>query len=466
MNDVGERLVFVRKARKWGRQQLADALGLTVAKVANIERGRDLKPDEEAAIVVFLDQAGELDPSGGQASGPADLDELPGQQEAFPTAPVQEFPVPTLTEDELDEELAALLDTNDPPAPSPIIPSGGEGEPATVETRDDQGSPASVDVLQPLVDEFDDGIRRLTHGEFATFKRCRRQWWLAYYRRLGLPTTDRVGAGPLGTRVHRALAAWYVPEGQDPGNPYEVLERSIAEDVAALQDDPNALAELMKEAELARAMVEGYFEWLQQTGADEGLEVVGSEQRLEVDSGYQGVHIMGKLDTRLLRKIDDAVLVNDFKTCGSFEDTKWLHMREQILHYLLLEYLTLKERGLEHERSTGGLWTMLRKVKRTATAKPPFYMRVEVRHSLETLRSYWRHLIAGLQAIEHTRMLLDQGWDHHDVVYPTPTRDCSWQCDFFHVCSMFDDGSRVEDFVAENLVTINPLKRYEPEGVA
>jgi hypothetical protein len=265
--------------------------------------------------------------------------------------------------------------------------------------------------------------------------------------------------------VHKALQSWYVPEGQERGNPFEVLEATIKTDMEALAADPNALAELVKEADLARAMVEGYFEWVLATGADEGITIVGAEQRLEVPSGIPGVNLLGKLDVRAIRDVDQARLVIDHKTVGSFADaTKWLHMREQPLHYLLLEYLDLRQQGLEHERSIGAIWNMLRKVKRTATAKPPFYDRAEVRHNLTALQSYWQHLMAGLQAIEQVRASLNAGWDHHAVAYPTPTRDCTWDCDFFHVCSMMDDGSHVEEYMSVNMVHINPLKRYEPEG--
>jgi len=45
-------------------------------------------------------------------------------------------------------------------------------------------------------------------------------------------------------------------------------------------------------------------------------------------------------------------------------------------------------------------------------------------------------------------------------VWPMPTRDCSWQCDYYHVCTMLDDGSRAEDMLATTFVHVSPLQRY------
>jgi hypothetical protein len=60
-------------------------------------------------------------------------------------------------------------------------------------------------------------------------------------------------------------------------------------------------------------------------------------------------------------------------------------------------------------------------------------------------------------------MALDAGADHHDVVPPNPTKDCTWDCDFVSICTMFDDGSRVEDAVTSLYHQIDPHARYDRE---
>ena len=45
--------------------------------------------------------------------------------------------------------------------------------------------------------------------------------------------------------------------------------------------------------------------------------------------------------------------------------------------------------------------------------------------------------------------------------YPNPTRDCSWDCEFFDVCGMFDDGARVEAAINELFEERDPHERYK-----
>jgi hypothetical protein len=45
------------------------------------------------------------------------------------------------------------------------------------------------------------------------------------------------------------------------------------------------------------------------------------------------------------------------------------------------------------------------------------------------------------------------------------TKDCSWDCDFFNICGMFDDGSRVEDAIADLFEERDPMQRYAVDMV-
>jgi hypothetical protein len=46
------------------------------------------------------------------------------------------------------------------------------------------------------------------------------------------------------------------------------------------------------------------------------------------------------------------------------------------------------------------------------------------------------------------------------VAYPNPTENCAWDCEFFVVCPMHDDGSRVDDAIAALYVSGDPMARY------
>lgn len=317
-----------------------------------------------------------------------------------------------------------------------------------------------------------DGIPVYSNSEMQTWKRCRRKWWLAYYRHLGLAATRPTGPLALGTRIHRALAEVYKP---NPGDPMVMLEKTILEDLELFDEEA---VEIEKEAELARIMLEGYIEWVAETGVDHGLTIVGAEQRVEVESGIPGVRLVGKLDVRVTRDSDRVQLFLDHKTVQNLtEPVRTLHLDEQMLHYHLLEYMEYLRLKAEAQRdgtpepaarhTDGGLYNMLRKVKRTDRAKPPFYDRVEVRHNINELRAYWIRAHAVVETIENARKALDAGANHLAVAFPTPHRNCTWDCEFFAVCPMFDDGSNAEGLLETYYVAVDPLARYgEEEGSA
>lgn len=322
----------------------------------------------------------------------------------------------------------------------------------------------------------------VTNGQLQTFKRCRRKWWLAFYRELGLTARNYTNARATGTRVHRALEAYYRPEGHPRTDPREALEAVLLDDWTALLTEAkakghdefiigNITEDFKKAALLERAIVEGYVEWLAEIGPDSDLRIIASETVIETDvevtkrdGTKQTVKLKGLLDVRARRVSDGVILFIDHKTVGTDLKTPvaTLHMNEQMLHYHLLEWLSRPE---NEARCDGALYNMLRKVKRTARATPPFYERVEVRHSEHELASYGHQMNATIVDILDTVDRLDNGVDHHDVVYPTRKEDCKWECDFFAVCPMFDDGSRVEDALAGLYTKIDPHERYEPRGL-
>lgn len=318
-----------------------------------------------------------------------------------------------------------------------------------------------------------EGLRRLTNSELQTFKHCRRRWWLSWYRGLRLRDEPRTGVRSLGTWVHDALSKWYVPEGETPEDPRHAFNELVREEELALlqatshlsdTDVATKVADFQKDADLGRAMLEGYVEWLAETGADVGLTVVAPEQVIKTVlecSKSLTVQVQGRLDVRLRRDTDLVQLFMDHKTVGNFTDpARRLPMDEQMKTYLLLEESQANGAG----QVDGALYNMLRRVKRTAQAKPPFYERLEVRHNPTTVATFRERLKGEALTIDLVERGLDDGVDHHLLAYPTPSDKCSWGCEFFALCPMFDDGSRAEDFIQEHYVTVNPLDRYDHEG--
>jgi CRISPR/Cas system-associated exonuclease Cas4 (RecB family) len=295
---------------------------------------------------------------------------------------------------------------------------------------------------------------RISKSEIQTFKDCRRRWWFTYYRRLRPKVEEYTGALALGSRIHEALDRYY-STGQ---NLLEAHADLVREDMKKMNDSYRDTSNLETEAELGRVMLEGYLEWVEMNGIDAELEKISTEEIIERPMMDGRVILQGKIDMRVRRKIDGARMFRDFKTVGgSFADFGSIsHMNEQVLTYMVLE----EAQNQEGERSDGAIFTMLRKVKRGAYAKPPFYDQIEVRHNKFTLRSFYERLEGTLDDILRVRDALDAGESHYKHAYPRPTRDCKWKCQFFAICPLVDDGSAAEAAISDAFEVADPYGYY------
>ena len=463
---TGALVLELRTRHKLSRAQFSQLAGFTgrsTARLSNIENKESWKPgDREAVARVLTDiQGGNFDPRYHEPKTP---------KQAAPRYAPPTLATDLITDDEdaLEDLLADVVGPPPPPPPPPPAPrvEVNSSEPLLVPT---------VELLPDPVPR--DGVYSISNGEQQTWKRCRRKWWLTWYRELRLKNVEFVGVRAIGDRVHRALAAWYEPEGQPRVDPRDALERAIVEDwtqVTRLAQERGLGEDRLREfaleyaesTNLERAMVEGYVQWLEETGVDSELRVIASETPMTADlevrthaGDDRPLRVIGLLDTRVHRVTDGRRLFLDHKTVGDLQTPAiTLPQNEQMLHYDLLEWLNTAE---GERRCDGALYNMIRRVKRSAKAKPPFYDRVEVHHNVHELESYKRRLLATVADVMQAIDALDDGVDHRDVVYPTPKSDCRWDCDFFAVCNMFDDGSPgVEDMLGQLYVQGDPRDRY------
>jgi hypothetical protein len=304
----------------------------------------------------------------------------------------------------------------------------------------------------------------VSNSELNTFRDCRRKWWLSYYRGLRKKEYSLVGPLPLGTRVHNALEAYY-GYGADLMQSYRNLLAADVQLFAATRDaaDPERVKKFNNEAELGRIMLEGYLEWLEESNADADIEVVGAEMILakRLESFDSRIELQGKLDLKVRQKFDNARLSFDHKTAAGFDGYfKTGHMSEQLMMYTMLE----KMQGHTDEAPIdGGIYNLLKKVKRSATAKPPFYTRLTVRFNSSTIGAFWVRTTGTLRDMMFVRKALEDGVDHRYVAYPYPKDTCTWKCEFFTACPMFDDGSSVEAYLAQNFEEGDPYARYTEE---
>lgn len=487
---TGADVRLARETYRLSRQAFVTFAGLPgVSRLYNIEVNDSWKDGDRERVTDALARLSQRAESDEPVPSPprTGTTRRPRRRDATPESSVNGSGVVVVVDalEDLDEGVLEELATVDlPDDVDPLAADAYAEAPRRVDLVDLPSPVYGASVL-----DVPAGTYVSSNSETETFKRCPRKWWLGWYRRLTLRAADRTGPLATGDRVHRALACWYVPDGQTRVDPRDALERIIVDDWTAVANvarerglDETQLAELANRFQdansLERAMIEGYVQWLQETGADSEYRIVGAEQAIYWDTQvdpYEHVHssngsqlsnahrlrdvrVIARLDTRVQRISDGAWLFKDHKTCADLKTPqKTLHGNPQMLTYLVLEWLNTAE---GEARCDGALYNMLRKVKRTQRANPPFFERVEVRHNVHELENHKRELLAWTRQVLRAVDALDTGADPHDVVPRTWRDDCSWSCDFFPVCPMFDDGSRVEDALSGLYVEHDPRLRY------
>lgn len=304
----------------------------------------------------------------------------------------------------------------------------------------------------------------ITNSDIQTFKDCKRKFYLGSYRALKPKKKIVMGPLTLGSRVHNALEQYYTT-GENPVDAYERFQR-IDNELFANSPDAQFEANIKKfnsEAELGRIMLEGYVEWLAEENPDADIEVIGAEKKLSVRlHGFDDrVELMGKTDLKVKRRSNGRHALLDHKTAASFNTYyETSHMSEQLMLYVLLEK---KDKINGDPHVDGGIYSLIKKVKRSGSAKPPFYERLDVRFNDKTLESFWIRTLGTVRDIMELRDRLDAGEDHRFIAYPSPTKDCTWKCPFFQVCPMFDDGSSAEAMLEDFFEQVDPHARYEDE---
>lgn len=273
-------------------------------------------------------------------------------------------------------------------------------------------------------------------SELKEWKLCRRRTKWNYWDRLA-PVVDEVGPASLGTLVHAGLEDYYTRQMTGSHNARYCELKATA--------DP-------AQEELAAIMLRGYVEWVEQTGADAGLTIVGVEDQVTVrwPSLIHGhtVDVTGKADLIVVDAFGlDRLL--DHKTVQNLNDPQ-PPQDDQRMTYAVLKMIR------DGRTYAGASHNKLRKVKRTGSAKPPFYGRDEIHFTERQLNSHMLHMEAILNEMVYTQLLLRSAEPgtadnlEHALLWPNPTRDCSWRCEFRTLCQLRDDGVTWVDFIGSN----------------
>lgn len=288
---------------------------------------------------------------------------------------------------------------------------------------------------------------------------CLRAWHLGQY--LGLELKDQPFTGPLpfGSRIHKAL------EIAEKQKRWPDIERVWNE----LMDDAYSKTiftkELSTEAKLGSIMLRGFVDWLESTGDMARWEVVGVESQfgkyIKVPLGngeVAEVLFRGKMDVIERDLVTGMLWVKDFKTTKSVMDEALIQME---LNPQGPNYVWLLQENTPDVPVAGVSYLLLRKVQQSATAKPPFYHRLEVPVTPSRLRAAKRNMIAKVERIAEITRRLDAG-EQADRVAPYTTGWWCKSCPFRQPCMQMIKGNPKggNAMLEELYVAGDPMKRY------
>lgn len=291
------------------------------------------------------------------------------------------------------------------------------------------------------------------------WERCPRRWLTEYYFGMLPATANPASTRDQGLRWHTAMEAHYHPDPQrrfDLGFVLDVLYGM------ALEQYPDSTKDLQAAHEMARIMAEGYLETVAAEGWDARLKVVEPEAEVRIPlPGWEGiVDLRAKLDQVYFNEDDGTYGFLDHKTAAAFDREEMIRDDPQMRLYSLIAWLatqqTVPQIGYPPEiipgrpLVAGGIIRTAKRVKRTAKAKPPYYLNTPFRHGPEQLAATLLSTQQVVGEIMNARRQLDEAGSLPDRLHFTQLtttrpvkiiRDCSNMCPLSSgQCQLMDDG--------------------------
>lgn len=308
---------------------------------------------------------------------------------------------------------------------------------------------------------------RTSFSSMTKFTQCNRQWWLGDLRSLAPIDKPLTGALPFGGRIHDALERWSNGDVETPLEAWEIVQRDA--DAIVAERGGLGMEEMDKEAVLGSIMLDGFLDWWEEEGEDQEFEVVAVEKELRNElevvtpSGeVVDIWLFGKLDRVLVNRDNGQVWVADWKTTRS--------LRESAIQSLEMSpqprvYASLLEQNLGQPIS-GIRYTFLRKVKRSAAAKPPFWFNYDLPMSKYNIGHHMERVSAVAGKMVETAKALEAGVPHGSAAPFNPGWYCA-TCPFRNVCHAYQTAGQqaAEDMLEDNFTVRDPLERYTSEAL-
>lgn len=292
---------------------------------------------------------------------------------------------------------------------------------------------------------------RIRQSAISSWQRCRRKYTFRYDMELVPlsvgPRRPASGKRDAGSAAHIGVAA--INRGHTLQDALEEVTDFVNELRAIRNPDP--LPPLTKEDDkewweidrLARAMTENYLDW-QSEGNDVGIEFLEVEKEWEVTIPGTDFTIFGTRDAVFYDPLLAGYVIRDNKSVAAFNQSP------EDVDFQLRTYAWAfwRETGVVPRRAEH---FMMKRVLGDGRAKPPFFERFPIRITEQILKAHESQLFVRLSEIDRHKDMY--GGAANASLWPNPTKDCSWDCDYRDVCPMVDDGSDWEYVLQSQFVT-------------
>lgn len=283
---------------------------------------------------------------------------------------------------------------------------------------------------------YPDGIHRFSPSEISTFHDCRRKWMLSYFMSIKRKEREVRYPQTTGNLGHGALEVFYQNKGIYGEGSREKAEEWLREqraiDLAECAEEHTDT--IIKAHKTAEACLHSYLHWVDQTGVDIDLEIIGTEDKLVMPGPIPGTELNGRIDLLARDRRTGEIVVLDFKFVGSITDKiRQLHLDLQAKTYGILA-------RHKYQRPVRVAFRLIKLNQRSTKVKGPQEEEYTIHLNDAQLDTYWTQLGGVMFDIVHlSNRLTDGDLSHQILAYPSPSDSCSWKCEFFAVCPMLDD---------------------------
>jgi hypothetical protein len=326
-------------------------------------------------------------------------------------------------------------------------------------------------------------------GERSRYKRCPTAWYWAWRKGL-IPRGARFGALELGTWVHVALAAWYLPGFTRSKSNLVQLFLMVSDESILQAKEEGAPEHLVDEAielqQLGVAMMEAYEG---RYGDDPGIEVISAEIPLEFTLEMEMNKATGVWEPRTVHRLkpdlvyaDEAgdIWLMEHKTAKSIR-TEHLLLNDQGPPYAAMAERGLRKAGVIGKRDEvrGVMYNFLRKQLpdlRKENAKgeklnqngsvskkqpAPFFLRYPLTLTKQQKRRILTRVSRETYEIQTVTTALKTGHLELDDLKKTGHWSCPKHCEFWKMCVAHERGSDIRTMEKSMFIRQDPYAYEE-----